>query len=263
MESTIAGVTSSMAALELSKNQQDQTTALIRLSTAQKINSAAGDAVTLALSTGFRGEVATLNASSDNVRDALDYSETTSGALDGAADLIMRAEVLAIRAGNDTLGESERRAIDNELSSIEGLLNDVAAQAGPSGAPLAGSSFSVYTGNGLETLDVGAIDAGALGLEGLNARSPGTTLGALDRAMNTVLDERANVSTFAQGMAQRSEQLGRRMIDTSAALSRVADADLAHESTKLAISTVKAGASAAALVHNQQNLTSFFNHLLR
>ncbi|MEZ4698873.1 MAG: flagellin [Rhodothermales bacterium] len=264
MEMTLASATTQRAALELAKNQQDQSAALLRMSTAQKINSAAEDAVNLALSTGFRAQIATLDQSAANTYDAISYSETAGSTLDGAADLLMRAEELSVRAANDTLGEDERALINSELETIKGSLNDLAAQAGPGGRAPFGNAFSVYTGQDLETLSLDGIDAESLGIDGIGAGSASeaaASLGALDNALNSVLQEHGKVSTFAGSMAIRSEQLGRQSIDTRAALSRVADADFAKEASNLAISSIKADASMTAMVHTQRTMQSFFQSL--
>jgi flagellin len=100
------------------KNDRDQQTAMERLSTGLRINSAGDDAAGLAISQRMQAEVSGLNMSVRNANDAISMLETIEGSSQEIASALQRMRELAVQAASDTMGVTDRAALDLEFGQL-------------------------------------------------------------------------------------------------------------------------------------------------
>ena len=93
-------------------------TAMERLSSGKKINSAADDAAGFAIAERMTAQIRGLNMAIKNVSDGLSFLRTVDGALESSMKLTQRINELSLQASNGTLSESDRRAIQLEVSAL-------------------------------------------------------------------------------------------------------------------------------------------------
>jgi flagellin len=98
---------------------------LERLSSGFRINRAADDAAGLAISEKLRAQVRGLAQAIRNAQDAISMIQTAEGALNEVHSMLQRMRELALQAANDTLSESDRAAINQELQQLRAELNNV------------------------------------------------------------------------------------------------------------------------------------------
>ncbi len=93
-------------------------TAMERLSSGKRINSAADDAAGFAVAERMTAQIRGLNMAVKNVNDGLSYLKTVDGALDTSMRLVQRIYELSVQASNGTLSQPDKTNIQMEISSL-------------------------------------------------------------------------------------------------------------------------------------------------
>ena len=89
-----------------------------KLSSGYKINRAADDAAGLAISEKMRRQIRGLSQASNNAQDGVSWCQIADGALDEVSNMISRAKELAVKAANETLTDSDRSYINEEMQKM-------------------------------------------------------------------------------------------------------------------------------------------------
>jgi flagellin len=126
----------------LSNSSTGLTTALQRLSSGLRINSAKDDAAGLAISQRMTAQVGGLTQAARNANDAISLAQTAEGALSGMGDNLQRLRTLAVQAANSTNSDSDRATIQVEVSSLIQEMGRVASTTQFNGINLLDGSFS-------------------------------------------------------------------------------------------------------------------------
>lgn len=96
-----------------------------KLSSGYKINRAADNAAGLSISEKMRRQIRGLDRGSTNSDDGISMVQTAEGALNEVHDMLHRMNELAVQAANGTNSESDRQAIQDEISQIESEIDRV------------------------------------------------------------------------------------------------------------------------------------------
>ena len=99
-----------------------------RLSTGKRINSAADDPAGLTIATKMLARAEGLKVALDNISDAKNMLSVAEGGLSKMSDIIIQMRNKAEQAASDTIGSSERAAIQTQLSSFAQQLQDIVDQ---------------------------------------------------------------------------------------------------------------------------------------
>lgn len=94
-------------------------TALQRLSSGLRINSAKDDAAGLAISERLTTQIRGLNQAARNASDGISMSQTAEGGLSTVGDLLQRMRELAVQAANSTNSASDRQSLQREVSQLQ------------------------------------------------------------------------------------------------------------------------------------------------
>ena len=97
-----------------------------RLSSGYKINRAADDAAGLSISEKMRKQIRGLTQASANAQDGISAVQTAEGALTEVQDMLQRMNELSVKAGNGTMSESDRTAVQNEIDQLTTEIDRVA-----------------------------------------------------------------------------------------------------------------------------------------
>ena len=95
-----------------------QAKATEKLSSGYKINRAADDAAGLTISEKMRKQIKGLDQASTNAEDGVSAVQTAEGALTEVHSMLQRMNELAVQASNGTNSESDRSAIQDEISQL-------------------------------------------------------------------------------------------------------------------------------------------------
>jgi flagellin len=103
----------------LNASRQDLDVAMERLSSGQRINSAADDAAGLAIRDKMTSQVEGLNQAVRNANDAISFMQSAEGALEETTNILQRMRTLAVQAVNDTNSSSDRLNLNAEIGKLQ------------------------------------------------------------------------------------------------------------------------------------------------
>ncbi|WP_437884230.1 flagellin [Pseudomonas sp. LRF_L74] len=154
-------VNTNIASLNVQKNLNTASsalnTAMTRLSTGLKINSAKDDAAGLQISNRLTSQVDGLNQAVDNANNAISIAQTAEGALQESTNILQRMRVLSVQAANGSNSSDDLESLNQEFESLTAELTRISDTTtfggGSSGITLLDGSAGT---NGTLTFQVGA-----------------------------------------------------------------------------------------------------------
>ena len=164
----------------LAASSKDLATAMERLSSGKKINSAADDAAGFAIAERMTAQVRGLNMATKNANDGLSMLATIENATNDVTDMLQRVRELAVQASNDTNSLNDREYLQKEVDSLLNEINRVASQTVYNDQVVLDGTHSgqlqVGTENGQNVaFNIKSIDTDTLGLTGNSVTASGTT----------------------------------------------------------------------------------------
>jgi len=119
-------VKSLVAQDSLMKVGRDLSTAMERLSTGKRINSAKDDAAGLSISNRMESQIRGLSMAIKNANDGISLMQTAEGALDEVTASLQRMRELAVQAANGTNSALDRAALDAEVQQLKAEIDRTA-----------------------------------------------------------------------------------------------------------------------------------------
>jgi len=178
-------INTNIASLNAQRNLNDSqsaaNTAMERLSSGLRINSAKDDAAGLAISERFQSQISGLNQAQRNANDGISLAQTAEGAMDEITNNLQRIRELAVQSANATNSISDRQALNQEVQQRIEEINRIASQTSFNGLKVLDGTF------GTQTFQVGANAGETIGISGLD--SQGGQIGS-------VLKETSGLSSF-------------------------------------------------------------------
>lgn len=129
----------------LNASQGEANTALERLSSGLRINSAKDDAAGLAISERFTAQVKGLNQAVRNANDGISLAQVAEGALAESTDILQRIRELSIQSANSTNSATDRRALQSEVNQLKQELERIAQTTEFNGLKLLDGTFQAQT----------------------------------------------------------------------------------------------------------------------
>lgn len=252
----------------MSKQQQRAEHASMALASGNRIVKAGDDAAGLAISEFVRGQVRGMQMARTNSFNAVSAIQVSEGGLNEISNILIRLRELGIQAASDNVGDTERGFLDLEAKNIISEADRIAKTT------VFGDKRLLDGSGGEQTFHVGAFageentisydlssdaTASSLGIDGLSVSSKGDArdlLASVDNAMKTVGSMRANFGAIQNRLEATTNNLDTQIENLSAARSRLADTDVAKESSELASAQVlqQAAVSVLAQANNFGNV---------
>jgi len=187
----------------LAESSRELSTAMERLSSGKKINSAADDAAGFAIAERMTAQVRGLNMATKNANDGLAMLSTIENATNDVTDMLQRVRELAVQAANDTNSSTDRAYLQKEVDSLLNEINRVASQTVYNDKTVLDGQLSgqlqVGTDSGQSiAFSIKSIDTDTLGLTGSSAVAAVSTFSAANAATN------AKVTVLTMGGAEMS-----------------------------------------------------------
>ncbi|MBO9576699.1 MAG: flagellin FliC [Sphingobium sp.] len=244
-------------------------TAMERLSTGKRINSAKDDAAGLAIATKMTSEIRGLNAAVRNANDGISVTQIAEGAMGQVGNILQRMRELAVQASSGTVSDTDRQGIQAEVSQLKSQVTAISSRTTFNGISLMNGSASLTSGgngtkvtiqtgnNSGETVDVDirAVDLTILGLASLDTSSQtsaDSALALLSTALDTISQGRATLGGIQSRLSTTIDNLNSQATNLTEARSRIEDADFSEESTMLAKNQILSQASTAMLAQANQ-----------
>ena len=109
----------------LAKNERAMSQTMERLSTGQRINSAADGAAGLAISSKMTSQIRGLDQAVRNGNDAISMIQTQDGAMIEVTNMLQRMRELAVQAASGTNGSTDRASLQTEFAALAAQINTV------------------------------------------------------------------------------------------------------------------------------------------
>jgi len=249
---------------ELSKSYQ-------RLASGQRIVTAGDDAAGLAISENLRTQVRSIGQAQRNASDGTSFAQVAEGGLTEISNMLVRLRELGIEGASDTIGDRERSLIHQEGQSLLQEIDRLANVTNYNGIPLLNAQapkekldFQVgihNTENDRITFDATSADVrtNTLGIDGLNYESIDNSrevIDKVDEAMNRVSGARATLGAMQNKLQTTVRNLDVYKENMTEAMGRIADTDIANETTNLVRANIlqQAGVSVLAQANSAPSL---------
>jgi flagellin len=118
-----------------------QSTAMERLSSGIRINSAKDDAAGLAISTRMTANIRGISAAIRNASDGISLTQTAEGSLVSIGDNLQRIRELAVQSANTGNNASDRAALNNEAAQLISEIDRIANNTNFNGIKLLDGSY--------------------------------------------------------------------------------------------------------------------------
>jgi len=209
----------------LNKSQNSLGTAIERLSSGFRINSAKDDAAGQAIANRFTANIKGLSQASRNANEGISVAQTTEGALNEINTNLQRIRELSVQAANGSNSASDLKSIQGEIDQRLAEIDRVSDQTQFNGVKVLASdqTMKIQVGaNDTETIDIDLkkIDSGTLSLGGFNVTGPVGTVSTagVDAALKKAFGDTTTVGTVTLADTAGLTDLG-----TGAAATVVAD----------------------------------------
>ncbi|MCB1907733.1 MAG: flagellin FliC [Rhodocyclaceae bacterium] len=244
----------------LNTSQTSLATALQRLSSGLRVNSAKDDAAGLAIATRMNAQARGMTVAIRNANDGISLAQTAEGALGQIKDHLLRMRDLAIQSANATNSSGDRLALESEFDQLQEEIDRIGQQTNFNGLKIldsdAGTQVFQIGANAGETVSVTttAVSGGAVSAATASASTTVATVSGASAAILTIdaAIDKVNTDRATYGAAQvRFEgvisvlQISRE--NQTAAASRILDADFAAETAALTRSQILQQAGTAML----------------
>lgn len=247
-------------------------TAMERLSSGKRINSAKDDAAGMAIATSMTAQVRGMGQAIRNSNDGIALAQTAEGSLNEVTNMLQRVRELAVQSSSGTYQDATDRAyMQTEVDQLTAQIGQVVTNSKFNGVTLFNNSaptVTVQTGaNASETVALTMANlttlASAAGTAGsysvATAAAASTVLGTLDTELNAISSARASLGAGQNRLESVVNNLTSNVTNLSDARSRIEDADYSAETTALAKSQILSQASTAMIAQanqSQQNVLS-------
>jgi len=140
-----SNINSLVAQQNLNGSQSALSQAITRLSSGKRINSAADDAAGLAISTRMQTQINGLDQGVSNANNGVSMIQTASSALQSLTSSLQRISQLASESANGTMSDSDRQALQQEVSAQISEVNRIASQTQFNGTNILDGSAGTVT----------------------------------------------------------------------------------------------------------------------
>jgi flagellin len=249
-------------------------TAMERLSTGKRINSAKDDAAGLAIASTMTASIRGMNQAVRNANDGISWAQTAEGALSEVTNMLQRIRELAVQSASGTYSDDDRTNLNEEVSALKSQITNILATTEFNGTRVfnsaaSGTTYSAQAGsisiqvgaNSGDTIDLDfdSLSDLASGTEVDSASDAETAMDNVDTMLEAVNTTRAALGAGQSRLASVVNNLTNNVNNLSDARSRIEDTDFSQETTNLAKSQILSQAATAMLAQanqSQQNVLS-------
>ncbi|EMS8793459.1 flagellin [Enterobacter ludwigii] len=252
----------------LNKSQSSLGTAIERLSSGLRINSAKDDAAGQAIANRMTSQVKGMTQAARNANDGISLVQTAEGNLNEINTNLQRIRELAVQAANDTNKDTDLDSINTEITQRLSEIDRIANSANFNGKKLLDgsvTSLNIQVGAGTTADDTITIDNKVL-IDAKSATIGGTDIStkitdnttakkvidAVDTSVKAVDSARSNMGAIQNRFESTINNLNNSINNLSAAQSRIQDADYATEVSNMSRAQILQQAGTSVLSQANQ-----------
>ena len=240
--------------------------AMERLSSGLRVNSASDDAAGLAVAGKMESQLRGINMAIRNAQDGVGLIQTGEAGLNEIRNMVLRIRELAVQMANGIYENTPDRAnAQLEVAALLSQVDMIADNTKFNDVALLDGTFSAVTiqaGNTTaETISISFSDVGQSGLAingaSIATQSSATTvIGTMDTALQTIASEQATMGSLINRLNFSVSNLSKASVMTEQAIGRVMDADFASETTQLSKQQILNQAATSMLAQANQSKQS-------
>ena len=220
----------------LQQVQQKQNTLLERLATGRRVNSAADDSAAQQIIDRLTSQVEGNRQAIRNAYDGISLSQVAESGLQGINQDAQRIRELTLQAGNGTLNDSDRQAIQAEITQLQENITQTVEQTTFGGQQLLTENGNIdfqVGANAGQQISVGTNDVRSsiddlLNVDITSSQGLEDALTAADDALQFIGESRADLGATQNQFESAARNLSQADVNTAAARSRIQDTDFAQ-----------------------------------
>jgi flagellin len=214
----------------------------LRLSTGSRLNAAEDDSAGYSMASKLQSKVRGQAQALSNVGDAKSLLTVAEGSLGTVMEILQTMKEKTVQAANDTMGSTERTAIDSQLTALSAEITDILGDTKFNATSLFTStafkfqvgeastdSFSVSVG----TMSVAQLGVATASLVVTTAANATSLLAKIDAGITTISNKMGSIGDSQKRLTFKQDALGIAINNNEAARSRIADADFAKEQMQI------------------------------
>jgi flagellin len=254
----------------LNSSQSALSTAMQRLSSGMRVNSAKDDAAGLAIAERMNAQVRGMNVAIRNANDGISLAQTAEGALSKVGDALQRMRELAIQARNATNSSSDKDSLNKEFTELQSEISRVLGGTTFNGQRILGSDattltfqigantgpddiIDITTENLTTATDIAAITATTAAIDATaTVGDIATVIDNIDLAIDNVNNTRATFGATQSRFDAIISNLQQSVENQAAARSRIMDADFAAETAAMSRAQILQQAGTAMVAQANQ-----------
>ncbi|MBO7911911.1 flagellin [Vibrio sp. G41H] len=177
---------------------------LERLASGSRINSAKDDAAGLQISNRLEAQMSGIDVAVRNANDGISIMQTAEGAMNETTNIMQRMRDLSLQASNGSNSQSERTAIQEEVTALNDELNRIAETTSFGGKKLLNGSF------GSSSFQIGGSSGEAVQIGLKNMRTDDINMGGFSYVANGMASDswavKSNQNDMTMSFTDRSGQ---------------------------------------------------------
>ncbi|HEX4916575.1 MAG TPA: flagellin, partial [Limnobacter sp.] len=254
----------------LAKTGKSLGTAIARLSSGLRVNSAKDDAAGLAISEKFRAQIGGMEVAKRNANDGISALEVAEGALGSITDSLQRMRELAVQASTGTLTLEDRAQLTEEYNALKDNVNKIVTSTNFNNIDLlttaaSGTDLNIQIGTkSTDSLVIGLADTQGSALTAFtsaatpdaasiaNAADAREAIDALDTFIKDVSSQRSVIGAGINRLESVIGNLDTSITSLSSARGRIIDADFAKETAALTRAQILQQAGTSVLAQANQ-----------
>ena len=249
-------------------------TAMERLSSGKRINSAKDDAAGLAIAASMTSQVRGMTQGIRNSNDGIALAQTAEGALGEVTNMLQRVRELATQSASGTYqNATDRTYMQTEVNELTSQINQVITNSEFNGVKLFNGTVAAVTiqtgANASDTVNLALANLTTLAASGgvagsynvSTAAASNTLLATLDTEINIISSARSGLGAGQSRLESVVNNLTSNVTNLSDARSRIEDADYSAETTALAKAQILSQASTAMIAQANQSQQSVLSLL--
>jgi flagellin len=220
---------------QLNKSQGELSSALQRLSSGLRINSAKDDAAGLAVTMKMDAQLRGMTVAVRNASDGISFAQTADTALETIGNQLQRMRELATQSLNGTLSKAELSKINVEYSALQTETSRIQDAAKLNDQNVLGSrTFSFQVGANVgDSIDAKFGTVSISGTDVTTSANAGKAIESINTWLGQVASVRASVGGIQSRLTFTISYLEGAVENQAAAKSRILDADFAAETAAL------------------------------
>lgn len=247
----------------LNKSQNALSTAIERLSSGLRINSAKDDAAGQSIATRFTANIRGLTQAARNANDGISISQTAEGALEEITSNIQRIRELTVQALNGSNDTEDLASIQSEISQRRAEVTRIIDQTSFNGKQVLkdGGTLNIQVGakdDEIITVNLGSLktDSTSLNIDAINVTATGFQsagyLAILDNSLKVITELRGDLGAVQNRFESTISNITNTVNNLSAARSRIEDADYSVEVSEMTRNQILQQAGTAVLAQANQ-----------